>query len=133
MASPPPFKYILQSVQSNERGEKKGLNKDGRWQGSSLTASTESQSQSQSPWKLRRNTTHKSNLGISTVVKEKRINPKDMGYFFYSPSKLDCSNQEALECQAMTLEPKSGFHFDPVIVCDFTGELLLSSKKTHSL
>ncbi|EED88820.1 DNA polymerase, partial [Thalassiosira pseudonana CCMP1335] len=44
----------------------------------------------------------------------------NMGYFFYSPSKADCSNQEALECQAMTLEPKSGFHFDPVVVCDFT-------------
>lgn len=45
---------------------------------------------------------------------------EDRNYFFYSPSKNDCSNQEALECQAMTLEPKSGFHFDPIVVCDFT-------------
>lgn len=47
-------------------------------------------------------------------------NGEDRNYFFYSPSKSDCSEQEALECQAMTLEPKSGFHFDPVVVCDFT-------------
>ena len=45
---------------------------------------------------------------------------EERNYFFFSPSKIDCSNQEALECQAMTLEPKSGFHFDPVVVCDFT-------------
>ncbi|KAL7540342.1 hypothetical protein ACHAXR_011801 [Thalassiosira sp. AJA248-18] len=101
----------LQSVHSNERGEKKGLNKDARWMGSSLTSSNESQSQSQSPWKLRR---QKAQNATSAGVNE------NLGYFFYSPSKLDCSNQEALECQAMTLEPKSGFHFDPVVVCDFT-------------
>ena len=110
----------LQSVQSNERGEKKGLHKDARWIGSSLTSSNESQSQSQSPWKLRRGQAQKAPLAAPTGVKESRIGTKDLGYFFYSPSKLDCSNQEALECQAMTLEPKSGFHFDPVVVCDFT-------------
>jgi len=44
----------------------------------------------------------------------------DQGYFFLSPSKKDCESIEALECQAMTLEPQSGFHFDPVVVCDFT-------------
>lgn len=45
---------------------------------------------------------------------------EERNYFFFSPSKTDCGNQEALECQAMTLEPQSGFHFDPVVVCDFT-------------
>ncbi len=45
---------------------------------------------------------------------------EERNYFFFSPSKNDCGKQEALECQAMTLEPKSGFHFDPVVVCDFT-------------
>ena len=114
----------LQSVQSNERGEKKGLNKEASLFGSSLTSSNDSQTQSQSPWKLRRNkssNTHTYADDASTGAKNaNRINSKDLGYFFYSPSKVDCSNQEALECQAMTLEPKSGFHFDPVVVCDFT-------------
>ncbi|KAL7553101.1 hypothetical protein ACHAWF_016353, partial [Thalassiosira exigua] len=112
----------LQSVQSNERGDKKGFNQNRHLQGTSLTAltsSSESQSQSQSPWKLRRNLS-KSKLDMALGVRDNQITPQDMGYFFYSPSKLDCSNQEALECQAMTLEPKSGFHFDPVVVCDFT-------------
>jgi DNA polymerase zeta len=45
---------------------------------------------------------------------------EERNYFFFSPSKNDCGNQEALECQAMTLEPQSGFHFDPIVVCDFT-------------
>ena len=85
-----------------------------------MSSQKESQSQSQSPWKLHRNNPHKSISDTSANVKEKQIKSKDLGYFFYSPSKQDCSNQEALECQAMTLEPKSGFHFDPVIVCDFT-------------
>ena len=31
------------------------------------------------------------------------IDTTDRGYFFFSPSKEDCGNQEALECQAMTL------------------------------
>ena len=106
----------LQSVQSNERGEKRGVNKDVCMIASSLTSSHESQSQSQSPWKLRRTKSR----SFPFTIDDDCINEKDMGYFFYSPSKIDCSNQEALECQAMTLEPESGFHFDPVIVCDFT-------------
>jgi len=80
----------LQSVQSDERGEKKGLHKDARMIGSALTSS-ESQTQSQSPWKLRRNKPmHKSD--DTSVVDGKnasRINSTDMGYFFYSPSKDD--------------------------------------------
>lgn len=110
----------LQSVQSNERGEKNGVNKAGCLTALSLTSSHESQSQSQSPWKLRRNKTRMPRSGPLLGFDDDRINEKDMGYFFYSPSKVDCSNQEALECQAMTLEPESGFHFDPVVVCDFT-------------
>lgn len=108
----------LQSVMSNERGEKKGLNttKALNWQGTALattlSAYTESQSQTQSPWKRRR--TNKHPQGKNT------LSSNDLGYFFYSPSKDDCSKQEALECQALTLEPLSGFHFDPVVVCDFT-------------
>ena len=86
----------LQSVWANERGKKSG------------TIESTTSSQSQSPWKLRRNLCH-----------DKRNLP-DQGYFFLSPSKEDCNNIEALECQALTLEPESGFHFDPVVVCDFT-------------
>lgn len=104
----------LQSVRSNERGEKKGLNmtKASSWLGTALTTTLsayESQSQTQSPWKQRRG-----------LKKENSSPSNDLGYFFYSPSKADCSKQEALECQALTLEPVSGFHFDPVVVCDFT-------------
>jgi hypothetical protein len=106
----------LQSVQSNERGEKRGVTNikstAGTSQLSNLSYHTESQSQTQSPWKRRR--ANKTEQTVGGAAK------KNMGYFFYSPSKADCSNQEALECQAMTLEPKSGFHFDPVVVCDFT-------------
>ena len=101
----------LQSVHSTERGQKKGVNTDAQF-GTSLSSSHESQSQSQSPWKLRRNKPQKS--------QKPSVAMKDMGYFFYSPNKNDCTNQEALECQAMTMEPQSGFHFDPVVVCDFT-------------
>lgn len=106
----------LQSVQSNERGEKKGSKnaKGDNWHGSLSTTSSaaESQSQTQSPWKLQRKKTQRSISSSSAK--------KNLGYFFYSPSKTDCQSQEALECQALTLEPQSGFHFDPVVVCDFT-------------
>jgi hypothetical protein len=104
----------LQSVHSTERGEKKGINKSDQF-GTSFTSSHESQSQSQSPWKLRRSRLLN---GQKPSIAMKDM--KDMGYFFYSPNKNDCTNQEALECQAMTMEPLSGFHFDPVVVCDFT-------------
>lgn len=92
----------LQSVQSNERGEKTGLStaKSTGWQNTMLTttlsAYTESQSQTQSPWKRRR---------VEKLTRKGRGSPgNDLGYFFYSPSKDDCSKQEALECQALTLE-----------------------------
>lgn len=88
----------LQSVQSNERGEKKGLNKDSRWLGSSLTSSNESQTQSQSPWKLRRQKEQRCSAQSNCA------NGKDLGYFFYSPSKFDTDKQEALECQVSLME-----------------------------
>lgn len=98
----------LQSLWSDERGEKMGKTTGGQ----TLTGSSKSTiSQSQSPWKLRRNMKRKSGLNEEG---------SDRGYFFFSPSKADATLQEALECQAMTLEPKSGFYFDPVVVCDFT-------------
>ncbi len=100
----------LQSLCSDERGEKRGK----RETGNSLSANSEvTASQTQSPWKVRRNS-----IIPDTNEKPKGIDQR--GYFFYSPSKKDAAAQEALECQAMTLEPQSGFHFDPVVVCDFT-------------
>ena len=44
----------------------------------------------------------------------------DREYFFFSPSLDDTNRQEALEVQALTLEPESGHIADPVVVCDFT-------------
>lgn len=100
----------LQSLWSDEQGEKKGT----RQLASSLSDSSQgTASQSQSPWKVRRNSA-KPILNDTTEENDQR------GYFFFSPSKRDAALQEALECQAMTLEPQSGFHFDPVVVCDFT-------------
>ena len=100
----------LQSLMSDERGEKKG-----KHQAASLSYNSETTaSQSQSPWKVRRNTGTLQTMGYGKEEDNNR------GYFFYSPSKSDAGAQEALECQAMTLEPQSGFHFDPVVVCDFT-------------
>jgi DNA polymerase zeta len=98
----------LQSIQSDERGEKRG-----KQSSRPLVDSFSDNTSSQSPWKVRRNlTTGQEPHGTSRG--------KRTGYFFFSPSKSDCNTQEALECQALTLEPKSGFHFDPVVVCDFT-------------
>ena len=93
----------LQSVNSSEKGDK-GINRASDIRLGGLTGSSH-ETQSQSPKKLLR--------GKAS---------KDGGYFFYSPSKSDCSpgGQEALECQALTLEPRSGFYTDPIVVCDFT-------------
>lgn len=100
----------LQSLWSDERGDKKGKQQS---VGSPSDNSEQSKSQTQSPWKVRRR--------FLPNVKAGSLNDSTQrGYFFYSPSKGDCKSQEALECQAMTLEPQSGFHFDPVVVCDFT-------------
>ena len=114
----------LKSVFSDERGMKKaeGLSK---FTGQTSTLSfTQMKSQSQSPWKLRRivNSNKKTcgNVENDSDHEDKSETTKDRAYFFFSPSRDDCTNQEALECQALTLEPQSGFHYDPVVVCDFT-------------
>lgn len=98
----------LKSISNAERGSKHGRrNIDTPSSNNNNSASFKSQSQS--PWKIRR-----------IVNSTNRRNPEDEvqndSYYFFSPSRDDCKTQEALECQAMTLEPKSGFHFDPVVV-----------------
>lgn len=103
----------LQSLRSDERGSKKGQrlsetpSKSGI-QAYGQTGSSEIESMTQSPWKLRR--------GISEVPSS----CEDRHYFFFSPSLDDTNRQEALEVQALTLEPDSGHYEDPVVVCDFT-------------
>lgn len=101
----------LQSLRSDERGSKKGqgahsLSSSQR----SGSSSTTTRSQTQSPWKLRRRNAEQ--LDSSNL--------NDRQYFFFSPSLQDTNKQEALEVQAMTLEPQSGHYSDPVVVCDFT-------------
>jgi DNA polymerase zeta len=84
----------------------------------STSLSEESKSQTQSPWKTRRRMAPEQNegLGESSCVHE--LNTRS--YFFCSPSLQDTNQQEALEVQALTLEPQSGCYSDPVVVCDFT-------------
>lgn len=110
----------LQSINSDERGVKRGhhnttLTADTKKMGidHESSPSSESKSQSQSPWKLRRRS--RDGLGGDATECSSGGN-----YFFFSPSIQDCNRQEALECQALTLEPQSGCHDDPVVVCDFT-------------
>ena len=109
----------LQSINAKERGAKRGCQKtmlsdDSKKLGidhpSSL--SNESKSQTQSPWKVRRRS--------RSLNRNEAAEVTDGNYFFFSPSLQDCSRQEALECQALTLEPQSGHYEDPVVVCDFT-------------
>ena len=105
----------LQSLCSEERGAKIGRQ-------ASLTVSTSaslscrSTSQTQSPWKGRRSLDkgRGDNTGRSTSRLANRR------YFFFSPSLRGADKQEALQVQALTLEPKSGHYQDPVVVCDFT-------------
>jgi hypothetical protein len=103
----------LKSIQSDERGSKKGLLRTPGQEKESL--SSESHSQTQSPWKVRRGIDTKESADVSPIH-----NVSDRSYFFYSPGVNDTNNQEALECQALTLEPQSGIQNDPVVVCDFT-------------
>jgi DNA polymerase elongation subunit (family B) len=107
----------LQSLRSDERGSKKGKRnkntpiRDGSSVQNTLGSSSlsdETKSQTQSPWKVRRG-----NI-------ESGSNLKNRHYFFFSPSLQDTNKQEALEVQALTLEPESGHYQDPVVVCDFT-------------
>ena len=109
----------LQSLRSDERGSKLGeKNKgvppsgsDSQEVRSSANTSASLKSQSQSPWKLRRDETDED--GTTRSLESRH-------YFFDSPSLQDTNKQEALEVQALTLEPQSGHYEDPVVVCDFT-------------
>lgn len=102
----------LKSLDSNQRGSRKGY--VAKTQQSSSLFTHESRSQSQSPWKALRFRNRKS------VTEEKSLSFEEGSYFFFSPSLDDTNNQEALEVQALTLEPESGHEVDPVVVCDFT-------------
>lgn len=105
----------LQSLNSNERGRKKGTSARAA-SASSSNLTEESKSQTQSPWKLRRRATEEAAKVQGDQVHEL----SDRSYFFYSPSLKDTNRQEALLVQALTLQPMSGHHHDPVVVCDFT-------------
>jgi hypothetical protein len=64
---------VLQSVHSTERGKKQGINEYAQF-GTSFTSLHESQSQSQSPWKLQHNKLQKG--------QKSSVDMKDMDYFF---------------------------------------------------
>lgn len=107
----------LQSLNSSERGSKHGSN--ARLSDTTKSASLSDESRTQSPWKARRRGTsvqHERNDDETKPIHEL----SNRSYFFYSPSLQDTNKQEALEVQALTLEPESGCYSDPVIVCDFT-------------
>lgn len=104
----------LQSLNSDERGSKKGRMK----LSSDEALSNDSKSQTQSPWKARR--FHEMEQRESDCEAESLHRLSDRCYFFFSPSLEDTNKQEALESQALTLEPLSGHQHDPVVVCDFT-------------
>jgi DNA polymerase zeta len=123
----------LQSVASDERGQKKGRNKS-HLSGPSSSLSGHSDSQNPSPWKLRRNFTqhlagrkNRDVLGECSNSKENespylssRGGLENRGFFFFSLGKEEKDQLEPLRVQALTLEPLSGFYKDPVVVCDFT-------------
>lgn len=44
---------------------------------------------------------------------------KAQNLLLYSPSKAEISQQRAIECIALVLEPQSLFYHDPVLVLDF--------------
>lgn len=104
----------LQSLNSDERGSKKGKRIKFSNSTPSRSLSNQETSQSQSPWKLRRGLDHE------VLASNSSCSPSNRSYFFFSPSLQDTNRQEALEVQALTLEPVSGYHKDPVVVCDFT-------------
>lgn len=107
----------LKSLNSNKRGRKSEVStpKDG------LNAtSTTNKSQVNSPWKQRRFLLAKSQAQSFDAEANSIHDFSDRSYFFFSPSLQDTNKQEALEVQALTLEPKSGHRHGPVVVCDFT-------------
>jgi DNA polymerase elongation subunit (family B) len=105
----------LQSLNSDERGSKLGR----RPEFASACSSSWS-SEPNSPWKSRRRSASIIEVGEGDTVEKSSCNLSGRGYFFYSPSLQDANKQEALEKQALTMEPESGHFEDPVIVCDFT-------------
>lgn len=107
----------LQSLNSEERGSKYGQRRASQISFSRDGLTAESRSQTQSPWKARRQLQEKLPDNHSSIA---TYDLSDRGYFFFSPSLSDTTHQEALEVQALTLEPLSGHQFDPVVVCDFT-------------
>jgi hypothetical protein len=107
----------LQSLRSDERGSRRGKKSSSspsrgtsmRFQPHESSGSVEeTKSMTQSPWKARRG------------MNENMSSSEARHYFFFSPSLDDTNKQEALEVQALTLEPQSGHYKDPVVVCDFT-------------
>ncbi len=122
----------LQSVASDERGQKKGRNTRSST-GQSSSMSGNSDSQNPSPWKLRRSLPQhlagRKFAGVSGVHSKSKANESryysshgldDRGFFFFSLGKEEKDQLEPLRVQALTLEPISGFYQDPVVVCDFT-------------
>ena len=108
----------LKSLNSDERGSKKGTKNQTQFLESS---STDEKSQSQSPWKRRRLGRSESQCQRDKeYLNREESSSADRSFFFFSPSLKDTNKQEALEVQAMTLEPKSGHQSSPVVVCDFT-------------
>jgi DNA polymerase elongation subunit (family B) len=106
----------LKSLNSEERGSKKGRRSDRQFGSAGMSLSEESKTQS--PWKARRQKALSKHGDEASVGPEHNLS--DRSYFFFSPSLQDTNNQEALEAQALTLEPLSGHQEDPVVVCDFT-------------
>jgi DNA polymerase elongation subunit (family B) len=108
----------LHSLNSDERGSKQGRHRQSQniSGGEALTADTKSQTQS--PWKARRQADDHCHENDSEAQSPQQLS--DRRYFFFSPSLQDTTRQEALEAQALTLEPQSGHQRDPVVVCDFT-------------
>lgn len=106
----------LKSLNSFERGSKKGVQVHSSSSAETPLSET-TKSQTQSPWKMRRmaQNRNKDNNDAKPVH-----DLSDRAYFFFSPSLDDTNRQEALEVQALTLEPESGHIEDPVVVCDFT-------------
>ena len=80
------------------------------------SVSLSDESKSQSPWKVRRSVELDENTDESNPLHSLSTR----SYYFFSPSLQDSNQQEALEVQALTLEPESGCYCDPVVVCDFT-------------
>ena len=104
----------LRSLRSDERGSKNGLQVKLSRKGSTNDStemsneSDEKKSQTQSPWKLRRRIFEDDSLESDSTLESRN-------YFFFSPSLGDANKQEALEVQALTLEPISAHYEDPVI------------------